>query len=373
MDAARDDRKTLTEMKNSVDVRQLELSEREELLSFLHKAYKENPRQSKPEFWDWHFLAAPLTDTQDVPVWVAKSGNRIAGQLGAIQVELNIGKENIKAIWILDLVVDPDFRRQGLAKRLVLEAQKFCPVMLGVNTMEQHAPILLQSLGWKIVTKIPRFHKLLFPGEAVREISRWKPLRRIANLTFAPFRPHLLHDYFDRNSRLRFVEQFDTSFDRLWQESRGQWACAVGRDSKMLNWQYAQQPGKKFDVLGYFENDNLLGYVVLFFRKRDVNGAITKAAITDICYHPDKPREIVDELLKGSVQVALERKAGGLVTDVIDPLLEERLQGFGFSQVKNPLQLMVHTAIHQDVLYDPGKWFLTRGDSDISMFEEPNL
>lgn len=355
-------------MPNDIKIEHLKLSEKDKLLAFLQKAYDDNPRQSNSDFWAWHFLETPQTDKEKLPVWIAKSGDEIAGQIAAIPVVVNVGGERKDAIWILDLIVAPNFRRQGLAKRLVLAAEEFCPLILGVNTNEQHAPKLLQSLGFVIVGKIPRFHKLLFAGNDIREISNLKPLREIVNFAFAPFRPRL-----KASKNVRITEKFDESFDALWAESESQWSCAVRRDAKFLEWQYKRQPAKKFDIIGYYENEKLFGYAVLFFRKKSANGAITKAAITDICYHPRNAKATIDALLQESLRIAIERRAGGLVTDVIDNLIEERLARFGFWRVKNPLQLMVKSAERQDLLYNPNEWFLTRGDSDISIFEEPNL
>lgn len=352
----------------SMKIEHLKLSEKDKLLSFLQTAYEDNPRMSDVDFWTWHFLETPYANAEKLPVWVAKSGETIAGQIAAIPVTVNVSGEQKDAIWILDLIVSKDFRRQGLAKKLVKAAEEFCPLILGVNTNEQHAPKLLQSLGFVIVSKIPRFHKLLFAGNDIREIENLKPLREVINLTFAPIRRK-----FKLNKNVRVIENFDESFDEFWKECESQWACSVRREAKLLEWQYLRQPKKKFEVIGYFENEKLLGYAVLFFRKAGANGAIKKAAITDICYHPSKPKETIDALLQESLRIAIERRVGGLVVDVIDDLLEERLEKFGFWRVKNPLQLMVKSPEQQELLYNPKSWFLTRGDSDISIFEAPNL
>lgn len=360
-------------MENELKFEHFDLSETNKLLSFLQASYPDNPRQSNLDFWKWHFAENPLTDTKKMPIWLAKSSDEIAGQLAAIPVELNVAGENRRAMWILDFIVAPKFRRRGIGKRIVLKAQEFCEIGLGVNTMQQHAPALLQGLGWKIVGKIPRYYKMLFPGEALKEISKTKIARETVNFCFAPFRPRSNKQILSKNKNLRFVERFDSSFDELWQESKNQWSCAVRRDAKMLDWQYLRQPGKKFDVLGFYDNDKLLGYAVLFFRKPDENQAVAKAAITDIFYHPNKSNETIDNLLQGALQFAIERRAGGLVIDVNDSLIEERLRHFGFRRVKNPLQLMVKSKNYQNLLYDAKKWFLTRGDADISIFEEPNL
>ncbi len=355
-------------MQDKVTIEQMQLSDRESVLSFLGTAYLDNPRQSDPDFWDWHFQLPPLAQNNNLPVWLAKSGERIAGQLAAIPVELNVNGHTRPAIWILDLIVDPDFRRMGIAQKLVQAAEKYCPYILGVNTNEQHAPALLQKLGFVIVTKIPRFHKLLFPGEAIRDITKLGPLRPVANLLFAPFRIGLTNDLC-----VRTVAEFHESFDELWSMAKKRFPCSVSRSAAMLKWQFKQQPNKQYEILGYFENNKLLGYAVLFFRKPNKYGAVEKAAISDICYGPHDSTKVVDALLRASLKLAVERRAGGLVTDALDPLLQERLKYFGFWPVKSGLQLMVKAPENQDLLYDGSKWFLTRGDSDISIFEDPNL
>lgn len=356
-----------------MQIKQFELSKKTELLSFLRTVYAENPRMSDARFWDWHFLENPYVEADNLPIWIAREGDKIVGQLAATPVKLKIGEQEKRAIWILDLVVRPDFRRKGLGKKLVAAAEAFCPFGLGMNTAEQHSTAMLESLGWKMIGKIPRYNKLLFPGEALREISRIKSLRQIANFGFAPMRPKFIKDFFDKTKNLRFIEEFDTSFDDLWRESSAQWTCAVVREAAILKWQYKNQPDKKFDILGYYENEKLLGYAVLYFRKTDADGALSKAAITDFCYHSSKPSEIIDALVRGVLQLALKRRAGVLVTDVSDLLFEERLQFFGFGKIKNPLQLLVKTSEKQAVLKDFSQWLMTRGDSDTSIFEQPNL
>jgi len=355
-------------MQNDVRIEQMKLSDRDNVLSFLATAYADNPRHSDPDFWDWHFRLPPLSSEESLPVWLAKSGTRIAGQMAAIPVELNIAGEARPAIWILDLIVDPDFRRMGIAQKLVQAAEKYCPYILGVNTDEQHAPALLQKQGFVIVTKIPRFHKLLFPGEAFREVTKLGPLRRLANLAFAPFRTGLKDE-----TQVRRLTEFDSSFDELWSEASLQWPCSVSRSAAMLKWQFEQQPNKKYEILGYVDDGKLLGYAVLFFRKENKHGAVEKAAISDICYGSQASTKVVDELIRASLKLAVERRAGGLVTDSLDPLLQDRLKKFGFWPVKSGLQLMVKAPEDQDLLYDGSKWFLTRGDSDISIFEHPNV
>ena len=167
------------------------------------------------------------------------------------------------------------------------------------------------------------------------------------------------------------VTKFDASFDQLWIEARLQWQCSVERTAETLSWQYLKQPGKKFDIIGYYQGEKLMGYAVMFFRKPD-RGVIAKAAITDICYSPDGSSSTIDALLRECVRLAAERRCGGVVIDVMDDRIQDRLRHAGFWKVKNPLQLMAWSEAEDPTLLDPNSWFLTRGDSDISIFEHAN-
>jgi GNAT superfamily N-acetyltransferase len=358
-------------MPNEIVIERMQMRDMDAVLSFLARSYPDNPRHSDPNFWAWHFLKPPAADDASPAVWLAKSGHQIAGQMAGLPVELFIDGEKRNALWALDFIVDPEFRRRGIGKKLALAMEADFPYLLGVNTDEQHAPALLQSLGWVKVARIPRFHRLLYPGNAVREIARVRPLRKTVNVLSAPMRRRRVGTA--GAADIRVIEGFNELFDRFWETAASQWPCAVGRNKSYLDWQFRRQPGKRFDVIARFDGNRVLGYAVQFFRKPDANGVIAKAAISDLCYGPERPVETVDLLIDAAVELAIKRKAGGLVTDATDKLLQERLKKLGFWPIKSPLQLMAKVPENADTVYDIQNWYLTRGDSDISIFEDPNL
>jgi hypothetical protein len=148
-----------------------------------------------------------------------------------------------------------------------------------------------------------------------------------------------------------------------------------------LKWQFAEQPGKRFGVLGCYQKERLAGYVVLFFRKplASAGSAVgpAKAAISDILYEPENGAEIVDALIDAALRRAIELRAGSLVTDVLDGLVEEKLKRRGFWRIKRSPQFMAWVATSdveaKNAICNPQNWFLTRGDSDVSIIEGPNL
>ena len=93
-------------MPDEVQIKQFELSDEQALLSFLRNAYPDDPRKSDPAFWKWHYLENPFTSVDDVPLWVVKNGREVVGQLATIPVDLKVGEETTRAIWILDFIVD---------------------------------------------------------------------------------------------------------------------------------------------------------------------------------------------------------------------------------------------------------------------------
>lgn len=359
-------------MPSDVQIKQFELSEKDALLSFLRLAYPGEPRRSDPAFWKWHFLENPCAGPNDIPLWLVKAGDDIVGQMATIPFNLKVGEAEERALWSIDFIVFPEYRGRGLGKRLVQAAHEtHWQSMMELGHNEQSGAVF-RNLDWASLGTINRYHKLLFPGDAIREVSRLAPVRYLANLIYAPFRPNLTV-LSEVRGTLREVSSFDSSFDDLWREARVQWPCAAVRNSQFLEWQYLKQPGKKFDVLGFYEDDCLLGYVVLFFRKAEPGGVLSKAAITDICYRATNSQAVIDALLQGALQLAVERRAGGMVTDILDARVEQRLHHFGFWRIKKAPPFMVKTAEQQNLMYERKNWFLTRGDADISIFEEPNL
>lgn len=359
-------------MPTDVHIRQFKLADTEALLSFLRVAYPDDPRKSEPAYWRWHYLENPQTDPNNVPLWVVERGSEIVGQVATIPVMLRVGPEKTLAIWILDFIVHEDYRGQGLGKRLMGEARQFCPTMVALGINEGSTAVLLKT-GWRALGGVRRYQRLLYPGNDLQKASRFAPVRGFVNLAYSPFRPRL-EGRKEGRWTVREVTAFDAAFDDFWREASEQWPCAVVRDARNLSWQFSRQPGKKFDVLGLYEQERLVGYSVLFFRKAGAAGAPAKASIADLCYTAKDATAVIDELLRAALRRAIERRAGSLVTDVHDARVEERLKRLGFWHIKNSPQFMAHaTDGRERLMYDPANWFLTRGDSDVSIFEHPNL
>jgi GNAT superfamily N-acetyltransferase len=355
---------------DAIQIKQFELSEQEALLSFLRTAYLDEPRKYDPGYWKWHYLENPCTTPDNIPVWIVKDQDRIVGQAATILVELKVADETRHAVWILEFILLPEYRGKKLGKRLLLLAREQYPTMfaLGYNELSGN---VLRSLDWVTMSTIHRYQRLLYPGHAVPEVAAIPPLRGLINAAYAPLRPKVPRK--SGQLTIRKVVNFDQSFDDLWQRAATQWPCAVVRSAKFLEWQFKKQPGKQFVTLGAYAADRLAGYVVLFFRKAGAGGAVSKVAITDICYEPTNADTVINELIQSALNRAVQERAGSLVTDILDPRIESHLARLGFWPIKAAPPFMVYSPTQQPLMYDPANWFLTRADSDVSIFEAPNI
>jgi GNAT superfamily N-acetyltransferase len=354
-----------------VRVEQFRKEQTDALLRFLRVAYAGEKRKSEPAFWKWHYLENPNTKIDDVPLWVVAYGDEIVGQLATIPVQLKVGSETRPAIWILDFIVREDFRGKGLGKRLVLAAREkySTTITLGIN--EQSAG-LFRSMGWMEMGCIHRYQKLLYAGNGLKGAAQIPPLRGVLNLLSMPLRTGITKAARRNSYAVSAVNEFGAEFDDLWERVSRQWLCVARRDARTLAWQFELQPGKKFETIGLYSNKRLVGYAVLFFRKGKSNTGPSKAAISDLCYEQENAAEIVDTLIEAALRRAMERRAGSLVTDVLDKVVEERLKQYGFWKIAKSPQFMAWATEASDVICKPENWFLTRGDSDVSIMEEPN-
>jgi len=357
-------------------VEQFRVERAEALLRFLRVAYAGEARKSEPAYWKWHYLENPNTRIDDIPLWVVSCGDEIVGQLATIPVQAKAGSETRAAIWILDFIVREDFRGKGLGKKLVMAAREKYPTMITLGINEQSAGVF-RSMGWVEMGHIHRYQKLLYAGNGLAGAAGITPARGLLNLLAAPMRFGVGKAGSDGKYATRTIREFGAEFDELWERASMQWACAARRDARTLRWQFAEQPGKRFEILGCYEKERLAGYVVLFFRKRFSNAGPSagpsKAAISDLLYDRENAREIVDALIEIALRRAIELRAGSLVTDILDRLAEERLKQHGFWRIKRSPQFMACGMDAKDVICNPQNWFLTRGDSDVSIIEEPNL
>jgi hypothetical protein len=85
------------------------------------------------------------------------------------------------------------------------------------------------------------------------------------------------------------VRRFDIRLDRLWERLANRFALAVRRDSRYLNWKYAEPPHVRYTSALLRRGDDVDGYVV-YRHFREPQGRVTQ--IVDLVADPSDERGI---------------------------------------------------------------------------------
>ncbi|CAB3656741.1 GNAT family N-acetyltransferase [Achromobacter pestifer] len=109
----------------------------------------------------WRAKVLPALLEGKLALWVVRQGGRIAG---AVQLDCDTPPNQPHRAEVRKLLVHPDFRRQGIARRLMREAEAHAVRMgrslitLDIRTGDSAEPLYV-SLGYVVVGQIPGFSR----------------------------------------------------------------------------------------------------------------------------------------------------------------------------------------------------------------------
>ncbi|MCK5013473.1 MAG: GNAT family N-acetyltransferase [Candidatus Omnitrophica bacterium] len=158
------------------------------------------------------------------------------------------------------------------------------------------------------------------------------------------------------------ITQFDHSVDALWDQGKDDYKISVIRDAAFLNWRYLERPDQKYHAFGVYENNILVGYVIL---KLYQDGEILRGHIVDI-YSLSGRGDVAAYLLGQSDIFFVDNNTNVVSTWMIgaaiyrDILLEN-----GFKSVR-PRPLICRLNCDQEKyrpMLDGANWYFTMGDT----------
>lgn len=123
-----------------------------------------------PRYWDWQFA--------DGRLFVAETEGRIVAHIGFIPRSLTIAGESIRTALAVDAMTDPDFRRQGIFRRLMSVARDEIGREYRISTAWQIRRAVLPAMvdnGWKPVLAAPVLAKYLVRRAAAPVTARETP------------------------------------------------------------------------------------------------------------------------------------------------------------------------------------------------------
>jgi GNAT superfamily N-acetyltransferase len=314
------------------------------------------------ERWRWQYAHDP----GGILLAVAPDGS-LAGHYAVSPLRFLMNGETIQGALSLDTMVHPNYRGQGMFTRLAnalydhLAAQGIDFIYGFPNEQSHHG--FIKNLGWRDLQ--PTLPLYVYPLNFSSAIQKVLPVPLLARLgspaaklgyraLFGAPRP------IPSSIQVRKVQDFDERFDGLLEYAPAR--LMLKRDHDYLTWRYLKHPDHRYTILAAESGDSLLGYAVL---SSQVTAGLNAAYLVDILGRKDA----VTALIRAAVDSAQDMD---VINCMMFPPYAPLLRRSGFIPLPERLfpqemHLGVHnntTRLSDEMIYDPGSWYITWGDHD---------
>jgi hypothetical protein len=200
------------------------------------------------KLFDWTFGRHDVWDGDGYSVVLAEHDGAIAGMLGAIPFVFNCHGEESRAVWLVNYVLRPEYRRGASALQL-LKALHRAPFATQVAYGNDPAVVpLYRAVGFRIPPAIPRHLALLANARA-----RTTELLRLTHSHWCQERAESLAREFeiapDDSPAGACATQIPSGWDeRDWPVIAAQ-TVGAARNLAYLTWRYSNHPSFSYRVL----------------------------------------------------------------------------------------------------------------------------
>lgn len=270
--------------------------------------------------------------------WVVREDGRIGGFFGSLPLKFQAGFREVRAFAALHWYVLPAYRGQSLQLRLrPLDLHKQA-IHFSTTPKADRLP-LLKRLGYRPIPRGPgtelQSHFLLDVRKFLGRQARARLLRGPGAAVAAPvlalaqaYRTRRLVRQGEEN--VRVLSRADASFDDLWQRTRTRYANTNVRTAELVNWYcFTVVPSDK-TLLGFYERDVLLGYMILW-RKTDPGRRFLECV--DLWIDPSAGEaRVLAGLVSKAIACARDDRAERVIFPHFDTAMAERYRDLGLLQ-----------------------------------------
>jgi hypothetical protein len=337
-------------MADPVTIRSFRPGDEQGLLDAYNKVFVTPDGRIPPRsmaHWKWKYADNPTGLWQIVVAEHEQHG--IVGSYASIPLHLWVNGENRHCAQGGDLFVLPEWRRHGPRPGLFVSLGNRHHEMFSGREPNKY----LFTYGWPIPNW--RISQKYLNYENIRD---WDFL----------FRQIAPHGIAERSSpaglEVREVERYGADVDALWARERASITMAITRDSRYLNWRYADCPDRDYRL----------------YECRDrTSGALRGVFVQGLCdflfprasFIVDWLCPIADDDAMVAMVAAAERQAvrdGANVLATLFPQLDPRFlkfQHLDFKVYGTPYFLVVAQPVAFDTIFYREQWYHTCGDSDL--------
>jgi GNAT superfamily N-acetyltransferase len=327
---------------------------------------KQYLQQQWLRWWHWKYKDIPSGSK----TWLAWDNGKIVGQFPVLLLNLKVGNDIKKVAYPLDLMTQPDYRRQGIISTLEQNARDEL-AKVGINITIGFP----NDISYLVATKLGDFD--IAARRTMIRVFKWENTlkKRISNkffLKFCTINCYMLNKLLFRASKTPVVKDltitqvscFDERINEFWARVSSQLQTIVVRSKDYLNWRYATVPDISYSIYIAEKAGVIRGYLVLRcdceYRKKGV--------IFDLL---SESEEVARSLLSTATEHCRRDNTDYIVWVGIANktyLRAFRKSGFISRPFLKEGNFIVYSSapdISKEFLRNPQNWLIQTGDEDV--------
>jgi len=302
--------------------------------------------------------------------WVFERKDEIIAGGGVESVALSIDGELHDAVRTGDLMARPDFEGRGLGAYIILILMREYQMAMVMGTNERSHRLVSRMFDhvldlsvWKTALKSQELvEDRLTLGPATRTVTALADAALTFNRRIRRKQP-------PQDVVICELAAFDQRVTDLSKSCEGTGRIMVRRTAEYLNWRFLRNPRCTYRVLGAFDGDSLIGYVVTRLNLARTNPR-TAAEIVDWLVSPvyRSSSSLLHLLIQAAVEQLARDGAHVISCAASDGAIPAAMKTNGFRvrpAEKLGFFVLAENRALQHRLRAPTDWFLTRGDLDV--------
>jgi GNAT acetyltransferase-like protein len=321
--------------------------------------------------WNWRFQCNP-SGGPFASLARRISDGMLVGTCMCLPFKLGADGTPVLAFQIVDLVVHPEYRRQGMFEQMARYSYRMLAEVGGravvafPNPTATSYPGFTRTLGWKTLCALRRF---TFRLDLERPLRTLVPIPGIAGALNSGFR--VVHSWrLERRLRrlvrsssntleFRLSREAPPGCDALWDACRTQQRLSFWKDAEYFRWRYDRNPDHDFAYAGLMRDGELIALSVVLERDRAITLCELLVAEQDVIVG----RRLIAEICRMYLGARM-RSVSYLGHDA--GFHARVLKGFSIGSVTE--NVLLGRALEDDALEalmgESDHWSVTYGDAD---------
>jgi len=309
--------------------------------------------------WDWA-RRNPASGVEP-PYWVVREGPTLIAASPLMPVKVSIAGTEVAGTWSSDPLVVAERQRQGLGGSLLRAWDRGTGVALGA-ALSNATRGRLDEMRWPKAQPLPCLVKPI--SRRAFRIPTWPvAINRLVSAVTLPL-VRIVSRSQPLKEEVEVVRRFDARADRLWEKLAGRFSLAVRRDSRYLNWKYAEPPHVRYTIALLRRGDEVEGYVV-YRHLREPHRRVTQ--IVDLVADPSDERGI-KTLARWVDREARMDDSDKIRCYLMNAAFRRVLRRSGYFVVKSGIDLTVKVnavAVPKGFYESADEWHFTLGDAEL--------